>query len=90
MGRNNSLQYLGLGYCQLTDEAIQVIPKFLPSLLALDLTHNRLCDLEYSVEACKKLTNLKVLSLYGNPLVLMPQYFNYITDTLINLKYFDE
>ncbi|CAD8184823.1 unnamed protein product [Paramecium pentaurelia] len=86
----HNLQYLGLGYCLLNDDAIQTISKFLPQLIGLDLAHNQLCDLEYSVEACKKISNLKMLSLYGNPLVLMPQYFIYIVDNLLNLRNFDE
>ncbi|KAM3128295.1 hypothetical protein pb186bvf_019592 [Paramecium bursaria] len=77
----HNLQYLGLGYCQVNDDAIQNLAKFLPQLLALDLTYNQLSDLEYSVEGLKKLTNLKCLCL---------NMFPYIIDNLINLKYFDE
>ncbi|KAJ1344634.1 hypothetical protein BSLG_000157 [Batrachochytrium salamandrivorans] len=63
----------------------------LPStLVSLDLAWNHLCDLEETVACLKKLPNLKILFLQGNPLCMANPYPIYVIRSLPRLVSLDE
>ncbi len=54
--RSESLIFLGLGFCKLTDVSVEGMSRRFPNLISLDLAHNLMIDLESAVENMKMLT----------------------------------
>lgn len=86
---HENLIFLGLGYNNVNDEFLDLISKQLPNLLSLDLCFNCIIKLEETVENLVRLRNLKMLVLFGNPIILIKQYKDYVLSNLKLLKYFD-
>ena len=55
----------------------------------LSLAENKISDTSELVQAVKKLPNLEVLTVKGNPLVTESEYKNILLGNLENLKYLD-
>ena len=55
----------------------------------LSLAENKISDTSELVQAIKKLPNLEVLTVKGNPLVGESEYRNILLGNLENLKYLD-
>lgn len=87
--KNTSLLHLGLSYNQIELYHLTDIYMYYPSLFSLNLSHNKLIDLEQAVEVISKFDKLKVLVLRGNPFALMDGYKIYCINMLQNLRLFD-
>lgn len=74
---NPNLLHLGLAYNQINEYHLTDIYMYYPNLFSLNLSHNKLADLEETVAVLKKMGSLKVLVLRGNPFVLMDSYKPY-------------
>ncbi|KRX00625.1 hypothetical protein PPERSA_00852 [Pseudocohnilembus persalinus] len=88
--QSENLVYLGLGYNKLSDEAIQTIGYQLPNLLCLDLCYNDLCMIDILIESLQILKQLKMLTTYGNPISLLPNYHKAMVHAFPQLVFFDE
>jgi hypothetical protein len=73
----------------LNDESLKIIAKNFPKLFCLDISHNRLESLPSAVITLHGLTDLKMLYLIGNPLMLCPGYRNVLKTKLKALKVLD-
>lgn len=86
---NKNLLHLGLSFNSVDLFHLEDIFYFYPNLFSLNLSHNKLVDLEETVNILLRLKNLKVLVLRGNPFVLMEGYKFYCIHKLPNLRVFD-
>lgn len=84
-----SLLHIGVSYNQLNDAALKQIAKTFPKLFCIDISHNRLESLSQAVITLHGLTDLKMLYLIGNPLMLCPGYRNVLKTKLKALKVLD-
>jgi Leucine-rich repeat (LRR) protein len=69
--------------------ALTSIVKLFPNLFSLDLAFNDLCDLGTASTWIMQLEKLKMLSLEGNPMTLIPFYREVFTERMPNLKVVD-
>jgi len=84
-----SLVHLGLNRNQVRQPALTHIVKVFPNLVSLDVSFNDLQDMEATMTWCKKLKELKMLSLEGNPLILSPLYRKIVSEHMPNIKVLD-
>ena len=84
----DACSYLGLGF-----NGLDVIPRDIglafPSLRALDLSFNSLCNLDGVTEALGSLLRIEFLTLTGNPLTILPNYRRRVAYALPGLKQLD-
>ena len=81
--------HVGLNMNKLRQPALVQLVKVFPSLFCLDVSFNDLCDLDTSVTWLKKLKDLKMLSVEGNPLFLAPNCTEILKESLPSLKIID-
>lgn len=84
-----NIQYLGLGYNKLSDAALVGLEKTFPNLIGIDLSNNILCDIEATLSALTPCRGLAMLSLFGNPIAILPAYKKSTISTIRELRYFD-
>lgn len=66
--------FLNLGHNNLKDNFLLRLNSACPNLMCLDLCYNQLSEIDITIENLKTLKNLKMLSLYGNPICLLNNY----------------
>lgn len=72
---STSLRYLSLCFCELADSDIALnLSAVAPNLSALDLSGNKLCDLDILIQEVNAFDNLRHLALIANPFTLLPFY----------------
>ena len=87
----NLIHLIHLGLSHNSIRSTLLVSKLFPSgIVSLDLSWNKLVDLKETAETLNKLSNLKNLVLFGNPICLLPFYNNEILRCLPRLIYFDE
>jgi predicted transport protein len=82
---HSSIQCIGVGYNRISDISFV---NCTPNLLSLDLSYNDITDLKSTILAIRQIRTIKVLSLHGNSICLLPQYRTAILaniQTLISL-----
>ena len=84
-----SLIHLGVSRNQLRQTALSQIVKVFPNLFCLDISYNNLCEMESTMIWIQKLSNLVMLSLEGNPVILIPNYQKVIISRVPNVKIID-
>ena len=84
----DACSYLGLGFNGL-DVISRDIGLSFPSLRALDLSFNSLCNLDGVTEALGSLLRIEFLTLTGNPLTILPNYRRRVAYALPGLKQLD-
>ncbi|KAI8900310.1 hypothetical protein BC833DRAFT_287146 [Globomyces pollinis-pini] len=84
-----SLVHVGLAY-NLIDDCSLLSQQLTHNIQSLDLSWNDLSNFENTVRGLKELKNLRILSLLGNPICLLPQYRHEISKTLNNLIFLDD
>ena len=85
----NSMYHLGLNRNKIRQTALSQIVKIFPNLFCLDLSFNDLCEIESAISWIKNLSNLKMLALEGNPLILTPNYQKIMVERMPNIKVLD-
>ena len=60
-----------------------------PNLFCLDASFNELCDFREACRELETLESIKMLYLFGNPLMLTPNYREILKQRLQNLKILD-
>jgi Leucine-rich repeat (LRR) protein len=83
------LIHLGLSYNAISDSSLSKIVSAFPKLFCLDLSHNRLESIKDSIKGLASLSDLKMLYLQGNPLMLVTGYRNTLKTKLPKLKILD-
>ena len=86
---NKNLLHIGLSYNQIDIYLLNDIYRYYPNLFSLNVSHNKIVDLEQAVDVCAQFSDLKVLVLRGNPCVLIDGYKSYCINKLPNLRLFD-
>jgi Leucine-rich repeat (LRR) protein len=84
-----TLIHLGLSYNAISDSSLSKIVSAFPKLFCLDLSHNRLESIKDSIKGLASLSDLKMLYLQGNPLMLVTGYRNTLKTKLPKLKILD-
>lgn len=86
---NRNLLHLGLAYNHIDEYSLNDIHKYYPCLFSLNVSHNKLLNLEQTVEVCGQFSDMKILVLRGNPICLVEGYKSYCINKLRNLRMFD-
>lgn len=84
-----SMLYLNVSSNHLDINHLTIIGKFMPSLVALDLSFNYLTAVSAVVDCLQSLTSLKALWLAGNPCSLERRYRWKIADDIHSLDHID-
>ena len=80
---------MGLAYNKIRNFTLFDITEQYPNLFCLDLSHNDIDNITYTLEYLKKLQSLKMLYLVGNPIVLVHDYREILKQNFPNLIYID-
>jgi hypothetical protein len=86
---NKNLLHLGLAYNHIDEYLLNDIYKFYPCLFSLNVSHNKLINLEQAAQICTQFGDLKILVLQGNPCCLVEGYKPYCINKLRSLRLFD-
>mmetsp|Transcript_78443 Transcript_78443/g.156923 ORF Transcript_78443/g.156923 Transcript_78443/m.156923 type:complete len:572 (-) Transcript_78443:316-2031(-) len=84
------LRYLSLAYNGCCEVPKGLSPKLFPSLRALDLSGNELCELDATLEALSGIVTLSHLCMVGNPVTLLPAYRARVLYGLPDLSQLDD
>lgn len=88
-GNYHHLIHLGIGVNVCTTNCLEEIIQIFPNLLSLDISYNKLEDLNSVLELLKSLP-LRSLNLMGNPCCYIPFYTTRILKELPNLEFLDD
>ncbi|KAJ3021569.1 Leucine-rich repeat-containing protein 43 [Thoreauomyces humboldtii] len=84
------LVHLGLTHNRIESLASCTTAVTAPDLLSLDVSWNRLHDLEETIRVISRWAKLKSLVLMGNPIFLLPNYRRHIQSRLASLTTLDD
>lgn len=88
-GNFQHLIHLGIGVNICTTKCLEHIIQIFPNLLSLDISYNKLENLQSVLELLKSLP-LRSLNLMGNPCCYIPFYTTRILKELPNLEFLDD